>query len=317
MKKNISILVVGSINADLIAYTNSGSQRANYAYGSEFELNLGGKSLNVALTASTLTGEIALISRVGNDIFGLEILERLSHRGLETRYIKIDQSAHTGVGHVRIDEHGQYDTFVINGANWNLEESDIDAFLAEGHEPRYVVFNFETDIRFLKRIIPTFKALGSKIVVNFSPIVNEMSDLLNMVDIAVMNLEEAQQILNNLDRDPLLLLRGLKSLGPETVVITQGAGGAVALSKDGGLLHVPAKKAAVKNTVGAGDGFLACLVYSLGIGIDLEQSMINANLVGEIICSKREASLDNEDVFTLNSEATFVGNIISSVSTKG
>lgn len=317
MKKNTLILVVGSINADLIAYTSSASQRANYAYGSDFELNLGGKSLNVALTASTLTEEIALISRVGKDIFGAEILDRLTRRGIVTQYIKIDQTAHTGVGHVRVDEHGQYDTFVINGANWNLEESDVDAFLADGHEPRYVVFNFETDIRLLKKIIPTFKALGSKIVVNFSPIVNDMRDLLSMVDIAVMNLEEAQQILNDVDKDPLLLLQRLKSLGPETVVITQGAGGAVALGENGGLLHVPAKKTAVKNTVGAGDGFLACLVYSLGIGIDLEQSMINATLVGEIICSKREASLDNEDGFTLNSKATFVGSIVSSVSAKG
>ena len=317
MKKNISILVVGSINADLIAYTNSGSQRANYAYGSDFEFNLGGKSLNVALTASTFTEDIVLISRVGNDIFGLEILERLAHRGLVTQYIKIDQSAHTGVGHVRVDEHGQYDTIVINGANWNLEESDVEAFLSDGYIPQYVVFNFEANVQFLKKIIPTFKALGSKIVMNFSPIVTDMRELLSMVDIAVMNLEEAQQILDIGDEDPLLLLRQLKSLGPEIVVITQGADGSVALNNDGGLLHVPAEKASVKNTVGAGDGFLACLVYSLGIGIDLEQSMINATWVGEIICSKREASLDNEDVFTLNSEATFVGSIVSSVSAKG
>lgn len=317
MIKHTLILVVGSINADLIAYTSSDSQRANYAYGSNFELNLGGKSLNVALTASTLTKEIALISRVGKDIFGAEILERLTRRGIVTQYIRIDQTAHTGVGHVRVDEHGQYDTFVINGANWNLEVSDIDAFLADGHEPQYVVFNFETDIRFLKKIIPTFKALGSKIVVNFSPIINDMRDLLSMVDIAVMNLEEAQQILNDVDKDPLLLLQRLKSLGPETVVITQGAGGAVALSADGGLIQVPARTVAIKNTVGAGDGFLACLVYSLGIGMNLEQSMINATLVGEIICSKREASLDNKDVLTLNSEATFVGRIVSSESVKG
>ena len=317
MKRHILIAAVGSINADLIAYTNMVSQRANYAYGSHFELNLGGKSLNVALTASTFSEDVALIARVGNDIFGLEILDRLMRRGLITQYITIDEAAHTGVGHVRVDEQGQYDTIVVNGANWNLDESDVDTFLADGYIPKYVVFNFETDVHLLKKIIPKFRDLGSKIVINFSPIVNDMRDLLSMVDVAVLNLEEAQQILNTGADDPHVLLHKLKTLGPDIVVITQGADGAVALNSDGALIQVPAQSATVKNTVGAGDGFLASFVYSIATGIDIEQSMINATHVGKIICSKQEASLDKEDVYILNSESTFVRSVDNSVSAKG
>ena len=317
MKKHILIAAVGSINADLIAYTNVNSQRANYAYGSDFELNLGGKSLNVALTASTFSEDVALIARVGNDIFGLEILDRLMRRGLITQYINIDENAHTGVGHVRVDEQGQYDTIVVNGANWNLDEDDVDKFLADGYIPKYIVFNFETDVHLLKKIIPKFRDLGSKIVINFSPIVNDMRDLLNMADVAVLNLEEAQQILNTGANDPHVLLHKLKTLGPDIIVITQGADGAVALNSDGALIQVPAQSAIVKNTIGAGDGFLASLVYSIAIGIDIEQSMINATHVGKIICSKQEASLDKEDVFILNSESTFVRSVDNSVSAKG
>ena len=152
MQKDILIVAVGSINADLVAEKSVTAQRANYAYGSNFEMNLGGKSLNVALTALALCNDVALISRIGNDIFGLEILNKAMKDGLITQYITIDEQAHTGIGHVRVDENGQYDTIVINGANWNLIEEDIDAFISDGYRPKFAIFNFETDINLLKKV---------------------------------------------------------------------------------------------------------------------------------------------------------------------
>ena len=213
MPKDVLIVAVGSINADLVAEKSVTAQRANYAYGSNFEMNLGGKSLNVALTALALSNDVALISRIGNDIFGLEILNKAMKDGLITQYITIDEQAHTGIGHVRVDENGQYDTIVINGANWNLTEEDIDAFISDGYRPKFV--------------------------------------------------------------------------------------------------------AKVKNTVGAGDGFLACLIYSIAQELSLEQSLINATYVGKIICSKSEASLSAKDVLVLNSEPSFIRKIKTTLSSKG
>ena len=317
MSKDVLIVAVGSINADLVAEKSVTAQRANYAYGSNFEMNLGGKSLNVALTALALSNDVALISRIGNDIFGLEILNKAMKDGLITQYITIDEQAHTGIGHVRVDENGQYDTIVINGANWNLTEEDIDAFISDGYRPKFAIFNFETDINLLKKIIPKFKQINSQIVINFSPIVNNMRDLLNFTDIAVLNLAEAQQILESSESNPEDLLKKLKSFGPKIVVITLGGDGAVAMNSDGLVVKVPAQVAKVKNTVGAGDGFLACLIYSIAQELSLEQSLINATYVGKIICSKSEASLSAKDVLVLNSEPSFIRKIKTTLSSKG
>ena len=317
MQKDILIVAVGSINADLVAEKSVTAQRANYAYGSNFEMNLGGKSLNVALTALALCNDVALISRIGNDIFGLEILNKAMKDGLITQYITIDEHAHTGIGHVRVDENGQYDTIVINGANWNLIEEDIDAFISDGYRPKFAIFNFETDINLLKKVIPKFKQINSQIVINFSPIVNNMRDLLNLTDIAVLNLAEAQQILESSESNPEELLKKLKSFGPKIVVITLGGDGAVAMNSDGLVIKVPAQVAKVKNTVGAGDGFLACLIYSIAQELSLEQSLINATYVGKIICSKSEASLSAKDVLVLNSEPSFIRKIKTTLSSKG
>ena len=310
-------MAVGSINADLVAEKSVTAQRANYAYGSNFEMNLGGKSLNVALTALALCNDVALISRIGNDIFGLEILNKAMKDGLITQYITIDEQAHTGIGHVRVDENGQYDTIVINGANWNLIEEDIDTFISDGYRPKFAIFNFETDINLLKKVIPKFKQINSQIVINFSPIVNNMRDLLNLTDIAVLNLAEAQQILESSESNPEELLKKLKSFGPKIVVITLGGDGAVAMNSDGLVIKVPAQVAKVKNTVGAGDGFLACLIYSIAQELSLEQSLINATYVGKIICSKSEASLSAKDVLVLNSEPSFIRKIKTTLSSKG
>ena len=317
MPKDLLIVAVGSINADLVAEKSVTAQRANYAYGSNFEMNLGGKSLNVALTALALSNDVALISRIGNDIFGLEILNKAMKDGLITQYITIDEQAHTGIGHVRVDENGQYDTIVINGANWNLTEEDIDAFISAGYRPKFAIFNFETDINLLKKIIPKFKQINSQIVINFSPIVNNMRDLLNLTDVAVLNLAEAQQILESSESNPEDLLKKLKSFGPKIVVITLGGDGAVAMNSDGLVVKVPAQVAKVKNTVGAGDGFLACLIYSIAQELSLEQSLINATYVGKIICSKSEASLSAKDVLVLNSEPSFIRKIKTTLSSKG
>jgi ribokinase len=317
MQKDILIVAVGSINADLVAEKSVTAQRANYAYGSNFEMNLGGKSLNVALTALALSNDVALISRIGNDIFGLEILNKAMKDGLITQYITIDEQAHTGIGHVRVDENGQYDTIVINGANWNLIEEDIDAFISDGYRPKFAIFNFETDINLLKKVIPKFKQINSQIVMNFSPIVNNMRDLMNLTDIAVLNLAEAQQILESSESNPEDLLKKLKSFGPKIVVITLGGDGAVAMNSDGLVIKVPAQVAKVKNTVGAGDGFLACLIYSIAQELSLEQSLINATYVGKIICSKSEASLSAKDVLVLNSEPSFIRKIKTTLSSKG
>jgi ribokinase len=317
MQKDILIVAVGSINADLVAEKSVTAQRANYAYGSNFEMNLGGKSLNVALTALALSNDVALISRIGNDIFGLEILNKAMKDGLITQYITIDEQAHTGIGHVRVDENGQYDTIVINGANWNLIEEDIDVFISDGYRPKFAIFNFETDINLLKKVIPKFKQINSQIVINFSPIVNNMRDLMNLTDIAVLNLAEAQQILESSESNPEELLKKLKSFGPKIVVITLGGDGAVAMNSDGLVIKVPAQVAKVKNTVGAGDGFLACLIYSIAQELSLEQSLINATYVGKIICSKSEASLSAKDVLVLNSEPSFIRKIKTTLSSKG
>jgi ribokinase len=317
MQKDILIVAVGSINADLVAEKSVTAQRANYAYGSNFEMNLGGKSLNVALTALALSNDVALISRIGNDIFGLEILNKAMKDGLITQYITIDEQAHTGIGHVRVDENGQYDTIVINGANWNLIEEDIDAFISDGYRPKFAIFNFETDINLLKKVIPKFKQINSQIVINFSPIVNNMRDLMNLTDVAVLNLAEAQQILESSESNPEELLKKLKSFGPKIVVVTLGGDGAVAMNSDGLVIKVPAQVAKVKNTVGAGDGFLACLIYSIAQELSLEQALINATYVGKIICSKSEASLSAKDVLVLNSEPSFIRKIKTTLSSKG
>ena len=317
MQKDILIVAVGSINADLVAEKSVTAQRANYAYGSNFEMNLGGKSLTVALTALALCNDVALISRIGNDIFGLEILNKAMKDGLITQYITIDEQAHTGIGHVRVDENGQYDTIVINGANWNLIEEDIDAFISDGYRPKFAIFNFETDINLLKKVIPKFKQINSQIVINFSPIVNNMRDLMNLTDVAVLNLAEAQQILESSESNPEELLKKLKSFGPKIVVVTLGGDGAVAMNSDGLVIKVPAQVAKVKNTVGAGDGFLACLIYSIAQELSLEQALINATYVGKIICSKSEASLSAKDVLVLNSEPSFIRKIKTTLSSKG
>ena len=72
-----AILVVGSINADLIAYVDNSKRIGNYVFGDDFRFNLGGKGLNQAVDVAAAGHHSILDGRVGNDAFWHEIVREL------------------------------------------------------------------------------------------------------------------------------------------------------------------------------------------------------------------------------------------------
>jgi ribokinase len=119
--------VVGSLNADLIAYVGEEGSAASYATGSNFEMAAGGKSLNAAMSIASLDPSVTLVGRVGSDDLGNFITGTLRARGITTEGIIRDDRIHTGVGHVRVNPEGEYDTVVVPGANGNFSAADVDA----------------------------------------------------------------------------------------------------------------------------------------------------------------------------------------------
>jgi ribokinase len=290
-----SICVAGSINVDLIAYLDTATDTARYAEGKAFGMSAGGKSLNTAMTIAAL-GPVQLVGRVGADDFGSFIARTLTTADITTTGLIIDGGAGTGIGHIRVSAEGEYDTVVIPGANGNFSPEDVDHILQDGEIPEYAVLNLEVPLRTSIHAARRFAASGSKVVLNLSPIQDGAKELLSLVDIVVLNREEAQLVLDQPNQhDPDVLLGALQEAGASAAVLTLGSEGAAYIDSEGHAGVVKGKPVPVVNSIGAGDTFLGAFVSALALGQSFKDALGFADAAGRIVCGKATSYLERID----------------------
>ena len=294
--RSSSICVVGSLNADLIAYVGEEGSAASYATGSNFEMAAGGKSLNAAVSIASLDPSVTLVGRVGSDDLGNFITGTLRSRGISTEGITRDERIHTGVGHVRVNPEGEYDTVVVPGANGNFSAADVDAYL-DGHEPpAFVVLNLEVPLPAVRRAATRFRELGTTVVLNLSPVHAEARTLLRLADVVVLNRSEACHVLDvPPETDDRLLLTALREAGARTPVLTLGGGGVVALDGND-VVQEKVEPIRLVNSIGAGDSFLAAMVLAMANDHPFPVSLRAANEAGRLVCGRPESFLRPDDI---------------------
>jgi ribokinase len=231
------------------------------------------------------------VGRVGSDDLGNFITGTLRSRGVTTEGIIRDDRIHTGVGHVRVNPEGEYDTVVVPGANGNFSPADVDAYLQDHEAPGFVVLNLEVPLPTVRHAATRFRELGSTVVLNLSPLHAEARSLLRFADVVVMNLSEACHVLDvPQSTDVPLLLRALREAGAKTPVLTLGDRGVAALNGN------DVVQADVVNSVGAGDSFLGTMVMAMANGHPFSVCLRAANEAGRLVCGRSESFLTPADV---------------------
>jgi ribokinase len=288
--------VVGSINADLIAYSNEANRIGNYVFGDRFAFNLGGKGLNQAVNAAASGANTVLIGRVGDDVFGEKIISDLKILGVNPDHIKVDRNAHTGIGHVRVNVSGEYDTVVVNGANSNFEFADVRQALNDLDEVSFGLMNYEISSEVISESAELIRARGGSTIINFSPVVPGVNYVISDADYLVANSDEVRSLLKKDTTDIQELALAVQSSGAKNVVVTLGEHGAFGLDEFGKSFTVKAEPVKITNTIGAGDTFLAMLAVALQAGVSFETSIGFANYAAAIVCTKQESFLSEPDV---------------------
>ena len=304
-----AVCVVGSLNADLIAYESDTRIPGAYNVGRRFELGAGGKGLNVAMSLAATGLPAYLVGRVGDDMFGRFILETLTAGRVRRDFVRTDPSAGTGIGHVRVNPQRDYDTCVVPGANDNVGDGDTTAALAPGNGYSHVVLQFEIPLPTVADSARRFRAAGAQVVVNFSPVTEGARIVLPYTDVLVLNEAEAAALGAEVAGDGGAAPAGLAATmellrdcdgGPRDVVVTLGARGLVGMSRTGESRQYPAHEVATVNAVGAGDSFLAMLVSRLAQGEPFLDGLAAAGAAGALACSRRESWLSRDDAERLN-----------------
>ncbi|WP_405718667.1 ribokinase [Streptomyces sp. NBC_00046] len=283
------LLVVGSANADLVVGVERRPAAGETVLGSDLAVHPGGKGGNQAVAAARLGARTVLLARVGDDAHGRLLLESQKAAGVETAGVLVG-GAPTGVALITVDPSGDNSIVVSPGANARLTPEDVRAAGPLFDAARVVSVQLEIPSETVAEVAGAMSP-GSRLVLNPSPPAPLPDRVLAACDPLVVNEHEARYMLGEgAGGTPEEWARALLGLGPQSVVVTLGAAGAlVADGRTGDVVPVPSPRVEAVDTTGAGDAFTAALAWRLGLGEGLTEAAAFAVRVGAAAVTKRGA----------------------------
>ena len=290
-----SIVVVGSLNMDLVVRAPRMSAPGETLFGSDFHTIPGGKGANQAVAAARLGGQVTMVGRVGDDAFGPTLIHGLAQAGVETRFVQRDTGAATGIALIVLDASGQNSIIVASGANMRLTPDDVSAAETVIASASAIVLQLESPLAAVERALALARQHRVATILNPAPAQPLSNRLLKLVDFLIPN-ETEMALLTGTPVDDHSLRAGqalvaassaagrLRTMGAGTVIMTLGSNGALLVCDE--TLHLPAYQVPVVDTTAAGDAFVGAFAVALAEGRPVIEAVRWANAAGALAVTK-------------------------------
>ena len=267
------ILVIGSMNMDLVVETDRYPKKGETIIGGKFEQIPGGKGANQALAAAKLGEDVEFIGACGNDSFAPKLISSLRNGGAKIDNIFKVDGVSTGVAVITVDKKGNNRIIVSPGANYQLDENKIEKIKDKIIEAEILLLQLEIPVETIKKIIEIATANNTKIVLDPAP-AQKLSDyILSKVDYLLPNEGELDLLLDDINLEErsekidILLDKGVKN-----IIVTEGEKGINYYSKNK-KLHLDSLKVKAVDTTAAGDVFAGAFAASLMEKNDIKKSL--------------------------------------------
>ena len=293
------IVVLGSINTDLVVRTHHFPVQGETVIGSDLKTVFGGKGANQAIAAARLGAQVSMAGRVGNDPYGKDAIDNFRLLGVDTKFVTEDPSSPTGMAFVLIDASGNNSIVVSPGANGKVDQADLDAVEHLFSEETILVTQFEISMPAITAGINMAKARGSHIILNPAPALIPETGLLENVDTLILNETELTTLSNHTDPDQGLSV--LLESGVQQIVLTLGEKGCILVSKEQ-IQKIPAHYVKVVDTTGAGDAFVGAFATAISEERDFLTAGLWGNAAGAILVTSLGAQsslLTRERIFKI------------------
>ncbi|WP_378956117.1 ribokinase [Pelosinus sp. sgz500959] len=285
-----TVLVVGSLNMDLVATAQRLPQRGETIFGKEFATFPGGKGANQAVAAGKLDAIVHMVGCIGHDGFGSELMGSLEANQVHTNFIR-QVDASTGTALITVADDGANTIVVVGGANMECTSIDVDRALESLLEPGILLVQNEVSRETVEYAIEAAKARGWMVILNPAPARQIQKKLMSCVDIIMPN-ETEMALLTDCPvetLDEIVCAAGiLLESGVKNVIVTMGSKGAVCCNELGYQQIKPYSVNAV-DTTAAGDAYTGGLATALAEGKTLLESMDFAAAVAGISVTRRGA----------------------------
>jgi ribokinase len=286
------ILVVGSINCDLVVYVDGLPRPGETVFGDRFQQFPGGKGANQAVAASRLGGDVHLVGNVGSDAFGKEMRDFLAGEHIDTSEIAIVDTAPTGIALITVDSASENSIVVVSGANMVWDTRDLASLKIERSD--IVICQFEIPLEIIESLFERSKKLGAITILNPAPIKPTTERIFKNVDYLVVNeveLAASSGAMVNPD-DSTSVYAATEKLhqhGPLAIVATLGPRGAL-LSGPTGRYEAQGHKVNAVDTTGAGDCFIGGFAAALARSDSVPDAINFANKAAAISVTRRGAA---------------------------
>lgn len=278
------MVVAGSANTDMIVRVPRIPRPGETVLGSEFRTAAGGKGANQAVAAARAAGggcEVVFIGRVGRDAFGKSALKGLAREGIRTDFVLTDGDVPSGVALIAVDGVGENAISVAPGANAALTAADIDRAAGIIAESSLLLIQLEIPMPAVVRAAEIAAAHGVRIMLNPAPVPSAGigEALLRNVTWLTPNETEAEILTGIRVSDQAELDAAADELldrGPEAVLITLGADGVFAASREE-RFRLPAFPVQPVDSTAAGDVFNGALAVALVDGRSLREAGLFAS----------------------------------------
>jgi ribokinase len=281
------IVVVGSANTDMVVRSAHLPLPGETVLGEKFIMTAGGKGANQAVAAVRLGAEVALVARLGRDVFGDRALAGYQAEGINTAYIVRDAEEASGVALIVVDESAENIIAVAPGANGRLSPDDVRAAERAIAGADGVLLQLEIPLEAVQTAIELARRHHVRVILNPAPARALPDDVLRGVDVLTPNENEAAGLIG---KQVDSALEALAARGPGSVVMTCGAAGCEVLS-DGQRQHVPGFPIEAVDTTGAGDSFNGALAVALARGLKIADAARYANAAAALAVTRFGAQI--------------------------
>ena len=234
--------------------------------------------------AARLGGRVAMVGKVGRDVFGEQALHNFRTQGIDVSHVRIDPVHPTGTASIVVDDEARNCIIVVPGANQTLSPRDVQEAADTIRAADLLLCQLETPMEAMCEALRIAREAGVATLFNPAPAVPLPEDLLPLCDLCVPNETEAE-LLTGLPvtspEEAQAAALVLRERGASTVIITLGSRGALVADGQGNELIRGITVNAVDST-GAGDAFIGSLAIYLGEGLSLRKAVRKANAVAAL-----------------------------------
>ncbi len=279
------ILVIGSLNADLVVRVPHFPLAGETLSGDDLQVIAGGKGANQAVAAARMGATVHMLGAVGQDAFGPMLMNNLQASGVDVSQVKIKESA-TGTAVITVNAAGENQIVLSAGANALVSAAEIDFINFADYG--LLLLQLEIPLSVVAYAAQKACAAGCKVILNPAPAQALSTELLKNIEIIIPNETELKQLTSCQSDDVSGMADCARSLikqGVRTVLLTLGANGSLLINSDEEK-HIPAYTINPVDTTAAGDAFIGGVAAWLAQGHSVEEAMRVGNACGALAASK-------------------------------